>query len=86
MLRTKEYGHDEEIYRASGDFISILQDIISEVIRSQKCHTCVSSILNGSGLHTGIEAGLNDAIFGYGCTSSVAGHSTFQSTHDRVPE
>jgi hypothetical protein len=34
------------IYRVSSDFMSVLQDLISEVIPSQKCHMNKSPILS----------------------------------------
>jgi hypothetical protein len=35
------------IYRVSGDFMSVYQDLISDIISSQKCHVNMSLILKG---------------------------------------
>jgi hypothetical protein len=35
------------LYRLSGDFMSVLQDLISEAIPCQKCHMNMGPILSG---------------------------------------
>jgi hypothetical protein len=35
------------IYRVSGDYISVIQNLIPEVTTSQSCHMNIGPILNG---------------------------------------
>jgi hypothetical protein len=86
------------IYRMSGDFMSILQDLIPEVIPSQKCHMNMNPIINGYRAmdisrsfetyveHQGHSYILNNTQHNYRCTSSMTGYPTFQSTYDEVPD
>jgi len=51
--RMKSTSEDVRLYRVSGNFMSVLQDLIPEVICSLKCHIDMSLILNSYG-DTGI--------------------------------
>jgi hypothetical protein len=48
-IHTQAHTHIHT-YRVSGDFVSVLQDLIPEVIPSQKCHMNTGPILNCYGV------------------------------------
>jgi hypothetical protein len=74
----------QTIYSVSCDFISVLQDLIPEVIPSQECHMNRFSAVTE--LRIKIKGDLNDTRCDYRCTSSMTGNHTCQSTRDGVPE
>jgi hypothetical protein len=51
VLLRKQYcvqrNKTEQIYKVSGDFMSVLQVLIPEIIPRQKCHVNMGLIVNG---------------------------------------
>jgi hypothetical protein len=59
------------IYRTSSDVMSIPQELIPEIIPSQKCHMNMGLILNSYGSTVEIKDDLNNTKLDYRCTSRV---------------
>jgi hypothetical protein len=69
-----------------GDFMSLLQDLIPEVISNQKFHSTWVRFSAVMKVWTEIKDSIDNTKHEYRCASSIMGHTTFQSTCDGLPE
>jgi hypothetical protein len=74
------------LYRVFSDFMSVLKDIISEVIPSQKCHEhgSISQWLQSYGQKLKMIRSTQNKTANV--LPSMMEHPIFQSKHDGVPE